>query len=154
MQGRALWAAALVAVIGLVSAGVAVAKGGKAPTAAAKPAAKARTAGKAPARTAEKPPAPAEFKGTVHGFKTTREWLGSMDKDKNGIVTKAEFKGTPDEFRSLDTDRDGKLTLSKPAAKPAPKTGKTVAKAPAKSSGKKVTGKAIALSPKTEPMGS
>jgi len=51
--------------------------------------------------------------GQQHGFPTTRAWLESLDRDRDGVVTRREFAGTDTQFRTLDTDDDGKLTLTK-----------------------------------------
>lgn len=43
----------------------------------------------------------------------SRKWLVErMDRDGDGIVSKAEFTGTPELFDRLDRDRDGRLTTT------------------------------------------
>jgi hypothetical protein len=53
--------------------------------------------------------------------KTARKFFASMDTDRDGFVTKADWRGSQDLFASLDTDNDGILASSEVVDALAPK---------------------------------
>jgi Ca2+-binding EF-hand superfamily protein len=61
----------------------------------------------------------------------TEAMFSSLDKNKDGNLSKEEVKGTPHEkdFSSLDKDNDGKLTREEHAAAPEHQKGSTASSA-------------------------
>ena len=64
--------------------------------------------------------APVGAEDTIQGSFWTERMMKSMDKNKDGSISKDEAKGTPHEkdFAKLDKDKDGKLSRAEHAAAP------------------------------------